>query len=87
MTAWLLIAAVAVTLILWRAIGVAGAIWRERAHVDARCTQMDAAAVTGTMLCERLPDGTTLLVMPSPASPDQAASAGTVPTLHEIKTG
>ncbi len=37
MTAWLLIAAVAVTLILWRAIGVAGAIWRERAHVTAHC--------------------------------------------------
>jgi hypothetical protein len=48
---------------------------------------MDAAAVTGAMLCERLPDGTTLLVMPSPASADQAASAGTISALHEIKTG
>jgi hypothetical protein len=87
MAVWLLVAAVAVTLIVWRAIGVAGTIWRERAHVNAHCTQMDAAAVTGAMLCERLPDGTTLLVMPSPASPDQAASAGTVPALHEVKTG
>jgi hypothetical protein len=87
MAVWLLIAAAAVTLIAWRAIGVAGAIWRERAHVTAHCAQMDAAAVSGTMLCERLPDGTTLLVMPSPASPDQAASAGPVPALHEIKTG
>lgn len=87
MAVWLLVAAVAVTLIVWRAIGVAGTIWRERAHVNAHCTQMDAAAVTGTMLCERLPDGTTLLVMPSPANPDQAASAGTVPALREVKTG
>ena len=87
MITWLLIGAVAVTLILWRAIGVAGAIWRERAHVNAHCTQMDAAAVTGALLCERLPDGTTLLVMPSPVSPDQAAPAGTIPALHEIKTG
>jgi hypothetical protein len=87
MAVWLLIGAVAVTLIVWRAIGVAGAIWRERAHVNAHCAQMDAAAVSGTMLCERLPDGTTLLVMPSPASAVPAVPAGTVSALHEIKTG
>jgi len=87
MTAWWLIAAVAVTLVLWRVIGVAGEIWRERARVSAHCTQLDAAASSGAMLCERLPDGTTLLVMPNPAGPDQAVPDGTVPVLQEIKTG
>ena len=76
MTAWLLIAAVAVTLILWRAIGVAGAIWRERAHVTAHCAEMDAAAISGAMLCERLPDGTTLLVMPSRGTTGTGPAAG-----------
>jgi hypothetical protein len=85
MTVWLVITAVAVTLILWRAIGVAGAIWRERAHVTAHCTQMDAAAVSGALLCERLPDGTTLLVMPSPAGQDQPELAEGITALREVK--
>jgi hypothetical protein len=85
MTVWLVITAVAVTLILWRAIGVAGAIWRERAHVTAHCTQMDAAAVSGALLCERLPDGTTLLVMPSPAGQDQPEPAEGITALREVK--
>jgi hypothetical protein len=36
---------------------------------------MDAAASSRAVLCERLPDGTTLLVMPGPAGPDQAPLA------------
>jgi len=53
---WLLLTtAVAGTLVLWRVIDVAGKIWRERAHMTARCVSMDAAAVSGAMLCERLP--------------------------------
>jgi hypothetical protein len=86
MAVWLLIAAVAATLILWRVIGIAGVIWRERAHVTAHCAQMDAAASSGATLCERLPDGTTLLVMPGPATPDQFVPAETISTLREIKT-
>jgi hypothetical protein len=86
MAVWLLIAASAATLILWRVIGVAGVIWRERAHVTAHCTQLDAAASSGATLCERLPDGTTLLVMPGPAPPDQPLPAETISTLREIKT-
>jgi hypothetical protein len=87
MTAWWLIAAVAVTLILWRAIGVAGAIWRERAHVTAHCAEMDAAAISGAMLCEQLPDGTTLLVMPSPlARPEQPEPAEMITTMREVRT-
>ena len=46
--------------------------------MTARCVQMDAAAASRAVLCERLPDGTTLLVMPGPADPDQAPPALTV---------
>jgi hypothetical protein len=81
MAMWLLIIAIPATVILWRVIGVAGMIWRERARVTARCVQMDASASSGAMLCERLPDGTTLLVMPSPAGQDQLPPAEVLPAL------
>jgi len=81
MALWWLIAVTAGTLVMWRVIGVAGEIWRERARVNARCAQMDAAALSGAMLCEQLPDGTTLVVMPSPAAQDQPER---VPALHEL---
>jgi len=58
---------------------VAGTIWRERARVNARCVQLDAAASSGAVLCERLPDGTTLLVMPGMPGPKQALAAEAVP--------
>lgn len=87
MAAWLLIAAVAVTLISWRVIGVAGAIWQGQAHTNARCVLMNEAALSGTMLYEQFPDGTILLVAPSPAGPDQAALAGTASASDEIRTG
>jgi hypothetical protein len=48
MAAWLLVAAVAVTLISWRVIGVAGAIWQRQAHTNARCVLMNEAALSGT---------------------------------------
>jgi hypothetical protein len=86
MGSWLLlIIAVAGTLVLWRVIDVAGKIWRERAHVTAQCASMDAAAVSGAMLCERLPDGTTLLVMPRPADQDLPTPAGTVSPLRKVE--
>jgi hypothetical protein len=86
MGSWLLlIIAVAVTLVLWRVIDVAGKVWRERTHVTARCVQMDAAAASGAMLCERLPDGTTLLVMPRPADQDQPTQAGAVSPLRKVE--
>lgn len=40
---------------------------------------MDAAASSRAVLCERLPDGTTLLVMPGPAGPDQVPLAEVSP--------
>jgi hypothetical protein len=79
MDIWLLILAAPATVILWRVIGVAATIWRERARVTARCVQMDAAASSGAVLCERLPDGTTLLVMPGTPGPERAPSAEAVP--------
>lgn len=85
MGVWLLTVVIAATIIAWRLIGVAGELWRERAHVTARCIQMETAASSGAMLCERLPDGTTLLVMPGPAGQEQPAPAGTISNVREIK--
>jgi hypothetical protein len=81
MSVWLLMLAAPATVVLWRVIGVVGAIWRERARVNARCAQMDAAASSGAMLCEQLPDGTTLLVMPGPAG--QVPPAEVVPVIRK----
>jgi len=85
MGAWLLIIVVAATLIAWRLISVAGMLWKERAHVTARCVQMETAASSGAILCERLPDGTTLLVMPGPASRDPSSSGGEISSVRELK--
>jgi len=67
MGAWYLVIVAAMTVVTWRLVGVVGLIWQERARVTSHCTQMETAALNGAMLCERLPDGTTLLVMPGPA--------------------
>ena len=83
-SAALLIIVVA-TIIAWRLISVAGMIWQERAHVTAHCVHMDAAASSGAMLCERLPDGTTLLVMPDPSGQDRPPPTGTISNLREIE--
>jgi len=64
MGAWYLVIVAAMTVVTWRLVGVVGLIWQERARVTSHCTQMETAALNGAMLCERLPDGTTLLVMP-----------------------
>lgn len=83
MAMWLLILAAPATVILWRGIGVAGAIWRERARVAARCLQMDAAASSRAVLCERLPDGTTLLVMPGPSELEQPPPADVISAVRK----
>jgi hypothetical protein len=67
MGAWFLIIVPAITVVMWRLAGVVGVIWQERARVASHCTQMEAAALNAAILCERLPDGTTLLVMPEAA--------------------
>jgi hypothetical protein len=72
---WLLIVVVAVTVVLWRLAGIAGMIWQEWTRVHAHCIQMEAAAASGSMLCERLPDGTTLVVMPGSASQEHVSVA------------
>jgi|ERR1017187_9110402 hypothetical protein len=43
---WLPIIAVALTVVLWRLVGVAGAIWQDRDRVLAHCTQLQAVCVT-----------------------------------------
>jgi hypothetical protein len=62
--AWLLVTVVAVTQIALRLIDVAGVVWQERSRAACHRAQMEAAAASGTMLCERLGDGTALLVVP-----------------------
>ncbi len=71
MGAWFLIIVPAMTVVVWRLVGVAGVIWHERTRVTSHCAQMETAALNGAMLCERLPDGTTLLVMPGAAHQEQ----------------
>jgi hypothetical protein len=66
MGAWFLIIVPAAAAVMWRLVDVAGLILQERARVASHCTQMETAALNGAILCERLPDGTTLLVMPRP---------------------
>lgn len=66
MGALFLIMVPAATAVMWRLVGVAGVIWQERERVASHCAQMETAALNGAILCERLPDGTTLLVMPRP---------------------
>jgi hypothetical protein len=85
MGAWLLIIVIAATLIAWRLVSVAGMLWRERAHVTARCVQMETAASSGAILCERLPDGTTLLVMPGPANQDPPSSGEAISNVRQLK--
>jgi hypothetical protein len=66
MGTWYPVIVAAMAVVTWRLVGVVGLIWQERARVASHCTQMESAALNGAMLCERLPDGTTLLVMPGP---------------------
>ena len=75
----------AATLIAWRLISVTGLIWQERARVTSHCTQMETSALNGIMLCERLPDGTTLLVMPGQPPQDPPAEAEAQSNVREIK--
>jgi hypothetical protein len=67
MGAWFAITVAAMTVVMWRLVSAASVIWQERARVASHCTQMETAALNGAILCERLPDGTTLLVMPGTA--------------------
>jgi hypothetical protein len=76
---------VAVAVVVWRLIGVAGVIWQQRARVTAHCAEMDAAASSCAILCERLPDGTTLLVMPGSSGQEQAVGAEVIPMIREMK--
>ncbi len=84
MVAWLLITVPAVTVVIWRVVGVFGVIWRELARVASHCTQMEVAALNGAILCERLPDGSTLVVMPGMAREEPAPATGTISMIREM---
>jgi hypothetical protein len=73
-SAWLPIIVVAVVQLLSQLICAAGAIWQEQAHAVSRSIQMQTAASSGTLLYERLEDGSVLLIVPKPADPEQAAT-------------
>jgi hypothetical protein len=73
MGAWLPIIVVAVTQIILLLISVTGVIWQERVHATSVCTQLETAASSGTVLCERLGNGTTLLVVPGTACREQTS--------------
>jgi hypothetical protein len=62
--AWLPLVIVAATQIIVRLIGVAAAIWQERARANANCAQMRAAAGGGVALFERRQDGSGLVIVP-----------------------
>ena len=74
MNAWLSIAVAAGAQVLSQLICVAGAIWQERARAASHRSQMEIAASRGTLLLERRPDGTLLLIIPDPAGRELAAA-------------
>jgi hypothetical protein len=53
-------------------------VWQERARAESHRVQMETAGSSGTVLCERLGDGSALLIIPAAAAEraeqvDQAA--------------
>lgn len=65
--------ALAITQVALRLITVAGVVWQERARAESHRVQMETAGASGTILCERVGDGTVLLIIPATARPDPAA--------------
>lgn len=76
MSTWLsIIVVVAGAQAISQLIRLAGANWKERAHAASVRKQMEAAASDGTILCERHPDGSALLIVPETAAVEQASAA------------
>jgi hypothetical protein len=63
-SAWLPIAVVVGARIILRLIAVLAAIRQEQVHARSNREQMEAAAKSNVVLCERRADGTTLLIVP-----------------------
>ena len=63
-SAWLPIAVVVGARIILRLIAVLAAIRQEQSHARSNREQMDTAARSKVVLCERRADGTTLLIIP-----------------------
>jgi hypothetical protein len=74
-SAWLSITVIAGAQVVSQLIFVAAAIWQEKARARSACVQMEAAASSGTILCERHRDGSALLIVPRTAAREQASAA------------
>ena len=75
MSTWLSITVIAGAQTIGQLICLVGAIWQERARAASVRQQMEAAASSGTIVCERRRDGSTLLIVPVTAAREQASAA------------
>ena len=86
MSAWLSIAVIAGTQVVSQLICVAGAIGQERARARSVCAQIDTAASSGTILCERRTDGSALLIVPGAVAREQSLAAELISGTFSEKT-
>ena len=75
MSTWLSITVIAGVQATSQLICLAGAIWQERTRAASVRKQMEAAASSGTIVCERHRDGSALLIVPETAAREQASAA------------
>lgn len=75
MSTWLSITVIAGAQAVSQLICLAGAIWQEQARAVSVRKQMEAAASSGTIVCERYRDGSALLIVPETAVGEQASAA------------
>lgn len=71
MSPYVPIVAVMAAQVILRLINVAGVIWRERERARSHRAQMETAASSGTMLCERLGNGDAMLIIPGAGGREQ----------------
>ena len=74
MSTWLSITVIAGAQIIGQLICLIGGVWQERARAASVRRQMEAAASSGTIVCERRHDGSTLLIVPVTAAREQASA-------------
>jgi len=84
-SAWLSMSVIAGAQVLSQLICVAGAIWQERARARSACLQIEAAASSGTILCEHHPNGSTRLIVPGTAAREQALAVELLPGIFGEK--
>ena len=75
MSTWLSITVIAGVQATSQLICLVGAIWQERTRAASVRKQMEAAASSGTIVCERHRDGSALLIVPDTAAREQVSAA------------